>query len=117
MCDVLHAMFEEDYTPHFDQEIEVKGKLRQQLYDVLYNEEYQWKIGTSASEGQPLDTPRTYGRAPRSSGLTAGAVNPETGTIDLPEGTKRADPKKNLPRVQSATPMEDLTEVLGTPLG
>jgi hypothetical protein len=130
MLDVLHAMFEEDYTPTWEQDIEVKGKLRAAIYDSLYNEEYGWIIEQNQSAGSSMqvgeyddDAPAAKLRpAPRfqrlpAEGLAASAVNPETGTIDLPEGTKRADPAKRLPRVQSATPMEDLGTVLGQPLG
>lgn len=110
-------MFEEDYTPRFEQEIEFKGRLRKQLYETLYQEDYKWQVTGNTSNVAEL-TPAGNGQ-PRaaSAGLAASAVNPETGTMDLPEGTKRADPAKSLPRVQSATSMEDLSEVLGTPLG
>lgn len=121
MCDVLHAMFEEDYSPQFEQGIEVKERLRDSLYRVLYDEEYKWH--TTAGSGNIQDfsdgevaQPQARSRA-GSSGLSPSAVNPETGTMELPEGTKKADPSKRLPRVQPATSMEDLAGVLGTPMG
>jgi hypothetical protein len=131
MVDVLHAYFEEDYTPYFEEGVQVKGKMREAIYSTLYHEEYKWRIddtttasmsipeadgSTPQAQREPLREAPRYTRMP-SEGMAASAVNPETGTMDLPEGTKRADPAKRLPRVQSATSMEDLSGVLGQPLG
>lgn len=128
MVDILHTMFEEDFIPRYEQEMEVKGKIRESIARNLYDEEYTWGVHTSDSNmaGPMLEEddvgPRQLRPAPRyqrmpSGGLGLTAVNPETGTMELPEGTKRADPAKRLPRVQSATSMEDLSGILGTPLG
>lgn len=116
MCDVIHAMFEEDYTPHFAEGMEVKSKLRETLYESLYGEDYAWGNRAQTGRFDESFAGKPAGNAP-SSGLAATAVNPETGTMELPEGTKYAPRGSNLPRVQPATPIDDLGSILDSPLG
>lgn len=48
MLDVIHVFYEEDITPRWEQETEVKDKMREQLYQLLYNRKYRY--------GQPSGT-------------------------------------------------------------
>lgn len=96
MLDVVHTLFEEDYTPHSAEEMEIKGRLREQIYKVLYHEEYKWRIDTqnTANTMSFDDEPST--------------IEPSTRTYS------RGEPLK---RVQAPTPMEDIPGILGPPLG
>lgn len=42
MLDVIHVLYEDDITPRWEQETEVKDKMREQLYQLLYNREYRY---------------------------------------------------------------------------
>jgi hypothetical protein len=90
MVDVLHAYFEEDYTPYFEEGVQVKGKMREAIYSTLYHEEYKWRIddtttasmsipeadgSTPQAQREPLREAPRYTRMP-SEGMAASAVNP-----------------------------------------
>lgn len=49
MLDVIHVLYEDDITPRWEQDIEVKDKIRAQLYRLLYQTEY--KYGGNETEG------------------------------------------------------------------
>lgn len=50
MLDVIHALFEEDTLPRWDQDAEVKTKVRRSIYQSMYGEEY--KYGYTSDQGR-----------------------------------------------------------------
>lgn len=50
MLDVLHALFEDDVTPTWEQDSEIKDKVRQSIYKTMYGRNY--KYGASSEQGR-----------------------------------------------------------------
>jgi hypothetical protein len=90
MLDVIHVLYEEDITPRTEFDIEVKDKIRGQLYPVLYNRPYNFATKKS--------TPNTRGAG----------WEPE---LESPVGSQQAV-KPYIP----PTPIEDLPGILDAPL-
>lgn len=58
MLDVVHVLYEEDIIPKFEQEIEIKDKVRAQLYKLLYEQEYTYGKPSGSGGFGSGETPR-----------------------------------------------------------
>ena len=87
MLDILHVLFEEDLTPTWEQDGQVKSKIREFIYQNLYNSEYKY----------------SYSSEPR-----IGTWDPEIG--GLPEE------KSHKPYIPP-TDETELFDILGSPMG
>ena len=53
LFDVLHVLYEEDITPKWEQHIDVKDRVREALYQVLYGRQY--KYSTTKKSRNPAE--------------------------------------------------------------
>lgn len=49
MLDVLHYMFEEDYSPETAEAFEAKNNVRKTIYKNYYNREYRYAVDSSST--------------------------------------------------------------------
>lgn len=56
MFDVIHALYEEDITPLWEEHIKVKDRVREALYPLMYGRPYKFATTTTTNgtEGQEL---------------------------------------------------------------
>lgn len=102
MFDVIHVLYEEDMTPLWEQHIDVKDRVREAIYPLLYNRPYKFATTKGGSSG---------GSAGAGGGTFQGPP-PDA----LPEGV--GDPRKQPPKpFIPVTPEEDLMKILGGPMG
>ncbi len=100
MFDVIHVLYEEDITPQWEQHIDVKDRVREAIFPLLYGKPY--KFATTKAKGQ------------------AGGMGPGGGGIEgpgpdaFPEGV--GDSREVKPYIPPTDP-EDLMKVLGPPMG
>lgn len=47
MLDVIHYFFEDDMIPRWEQDTDVKSKVRSVLYREMYDREYKYAVETS----------------------------------------------------------------------
>lgn len=84
MLDVLHVLYEEDVSPTWENGIEVKDRVREAIYDKLYNRKYQF-ASTEPETGRPGGvTPDGFGGA----SFDASRFN----EADLPPGEQPVKP-------------------------
>lgn len=63
LFDVLHVLYEEDITPLWEQHIDVKDRVREAIYPLLYNRPYKFattkarKSGGVAANGGGIEGP------------------------------------------------------------
>lgn len=50
MLDVIHVLFEDDTLPRWEQDVEVKSRVRESLYRTMYGTEY--KYGYESDQGR-----------------------------------------------------------------
>lgn len=97
MLDVVHVFFEEDILPRWEQDTEVKDKMRETIYRDLYKTEYQY--GHSSSQGRnaqwDFDGPPPAADPSMYDAPTDGSIKPY-----FPASTE-----------------EELFDILGTPMG
>lgn len=100
MFDVIHALYEEDITPAWEQHIDVKDRIREAIYPLLYDRPYKFAT-TKAKGGQP--------------GMSAGGGGISgPGPDAFPEDV--GDSREVKPYIPPTDP-EDLMKVLGPPMG
>ena len=79
MLDVLHVMFEDDMTPRWEQDADIKSKIRSTLYQSMYKKKYKYALNSSARSAE-WDTGSDYDDGYESDPLYAapvdGAVKP-----------------------------------------
>lgn len=87
MLDVLHFLFEEDNTYTSEEQMKSKLKMRESVYETLYDEPYKYKYGETKKNAAPVDY---------------GVASSPTGDLDnLPYGEEGLTPFK--PREQQPT--------------
>ena len=52
MFDVIHVLYEEDITPTWEKHIDVKDRVREAIYSLLYDSEYKF---SSTKSDEPVD--------------------------------------------------------------
>lgn len=57
MLDVIHVIFEDDLIPRWEQDTEVKSKMRSVLYREMYKREYKYGISDPHERHADWDTP------------------------------------------------------------
>lgn len=92
MLDVIHVLFEKDTLPTWEQDTEIKNKVRQSIYQQMYGENY--KYGYSSEQGRSAEWDGDY---------SSDMYGPPTDG-----GIK--------PYIPPTDP-EELFDILGTPMG
>lgn len=95
LLDVVHVLYEEDITPRFEEDVQVKSKIREQLYPLLYKRPYNFAV-TSMATRQYGASDEDWSKMP--------AVD------DVP-----VESRTTKPYVPPTNP-DDFSTVLGTPL-
>lgn len=94
MFDVIHVLYEDDVTPRWEQHIDVKDRVREVLYPMLYDRPY--KFGST--------------RARRADGIEVGETDPDGFPAEAVGDSRETKP------FIPVTPPEDLEKVLGAPM-
>lgn len=97
MLDVLHVMFEDDMVPRWEQDSDIKSRVRTSLYSNMYNKKYKYALD-SAPRSNEWDS-EEMDDAYRGDPIYAPA----------PEGVVK-------PYFPPSSP-EELESILGTPMG
>ena len=59
MLDVIHVFYEENMVPRYENEIEIRDAVRTQVYQLLYEQEYNYAVksrSTNLTEPPPMPT-------------------------------------------------------------
>lgn len=95
MLDVLHYFYEDDLAPRWEQDGDVKSRMREVIYETMYKKRYKYSIDSKRRTAS-FDTDRP-------------APPPEAAPLQDP----RSMPVK--PFIPATDP-EDLIAILGPPL-
>lgn len=91
MLDVIHYFFEDDLTPRWEQDAEVKSRVRSVLYREMYKREYTYGVSDEYARHSDWDTP-------------------SSSMYDAP-------PDGSIKPYIPPTPPEELDRILGGPMG
>lgn len=80
MLDVIHVLFEDDALPKWEQDTEIKDKVRQSIYRTMYGHDYRYGQGSEHGRNAEWEFGGTPTHAPEFDGIyaepTDGAIKP-----------------------------------------
>ena len=68
MLDIIHYFFEDDLTPRWEQDSEVKSRVRAVLYREMYKREYKYGMSTEADRHADWEVPTSEMYGPPTDG-------------------------------------------------
>lgn len=72
LFDAIHVLYEEDVTPMWEQHMDVKDRVREALYPMLYGKPYKYSVTKPSMDGAEQD----WDNGIPASGSSSKAVKP-----------------------------------------